>query len=371
MFAVLRVLPFIFLLFGALPALAATQAQIPTKFNIPWGNSASAAYLRAIPQASQIGITNCAASLTDGFPPLTFTPSASGGCPPFGQDFNGILNQITLWARWQAMGGPVFWDSTFSTAIGGYPKAARVMSSTLQGRVWYSTVDNNTTNPDDQTGAAANWVAAPGTYAAGAPIASLTTTIPLNTVSANGLTVGNASSNATNRANADTYWLFVFLWNNCPTCTLFNSGGGGVARGGSANADWAANTAIQTVNMNGGGLIGADSQNGTTTTQLVNVPVTSGSRTVPTSILGENLHALTVGELATHNHAITDPGHTHSYNTPTGSNNYGISTAFAFNGTTGATSGSSFTGITINNNGSNTPHNTVSRSIVTYWVLSL
>jgi len=58
------------------------------------------------PQASQIGITNCAASLTDGFPPLTFVPVAQGGCPPFGSDFNGILRQITQWSQWmQAFSG--------------------------------------------------------------------------------------------------------------------------------------------------------------------------------------------------------------------------------------------------------------------------
>lgn len=360
-------------------AEAASQSQIPAKFGIPWGNSAGSAYTRTIPQASQIGITNCAASLTDGFPPLTFTPAAFGGCPPFGQDMNGILNQITQWDRWQSMGGPVFYDSGFSTNIGGYPKGARLMSSILQGRIWYSTADNNTTNPDDQTGASANWVSAPGTFAAGMPVQSLTTVIPLSMVSSNGLTVGNALSNATNRANADTYWLFSFLWTNCSGCQLFNSGGGGISRGANASADWAANDAIATVNMNGATLMGADSQGGTTTTNLSNVPVTSGSRTVPTSILGENLHVLTVGELATHNHGITDPGHSHSTtyfqggtqpSTPTF---LALSAADALQGRPNATinTTTNVTGITINNNGSNTPHNTVPRSIITYWNLAL
>ncbi|KAA1174648.1 hypothetical protein FP026_29625, partial [Rhizobium tropici] len=71
-------------------------SDIPVKFPIPFAASAGGGYIRAIPQASQIGITNGAASLTDGFPPLTFLPVGAGGTPPWGQDFNGILNEITV-----------------------------------------------------------------------------------------------------------------------------------------------------------------------------------------------------------------------------------------------------------------------------------
>lgn len=123
-------------------------SDIPAKFNIPWGNSAGGSFIRNIPQASQIGIENGAASLTDGFPPLNFDPLSGGGVPPFGQDFNGILRQITQWSRWQAAGGPVIYDSTFQTAVGGYPAGALVQSATTPGIFWYSLVDNNATNPD-------------------------------------------------------------------------------------------------------------------------------------------------------------------------------------------------------------------------------
>lgn len=129
---------------------------IPAKFSIPFANSAGGAYIRVIPTASQIGITNGAASLTDGFPPLTFLAVGAGGVPPFGQDFNGILNQITLWSQFQGAGGVPQFDGTFSTAIGGYPQGA-ILSSTTPGVAWLSTADNNTTNPD--TGGAANWIA--------------------------------------------------------------------------------------------------------------------------------------------------------------------------------------------------------------------
>lgn len=130
------------------------SSDIPSKFLIPFANSAGAGYIRTIPLASQIGVTDGAASLTDGFPPLNFLAVGAGGVPPFGQDFNGLLKQITQWSRWQGAGGLVTWDSALSTAIGGYPKGALVASTTA-GHVWLCTVENNTTNPD---AGGAGWV---------------------------------------------------------------------------------------------------------------------------------------------------------------------------------------------------------------------
>lgn len=132
-------------------------SDIPAKFNIPWASSAGGSYITSpIPEASQIGITNGAASLTDGFPPLNFQPVESGGVPPFGADSNGILKEITLWNQWQQAGGVVPYDGTFQTAIGGYPKGAIVASGTVAGLLWQSTTDDNATDPD--TGGA-GWVA--------------------------------------------------------------------------------------------------------------------------------------------------------------------------------------------------------------------
>jgi hypothetical protein len=133
------------------------SSDIPAKFNIPFANSATVGvYKRAIPQASQIGIEDGAASLTDGFPPLTFTPLGSGGVAPFGEDMNGILYAETGWSRWFQAGGTGVWDSAFSAAIGGYPLGA-VLRSTTAGLFWVSMAENNTVNPD--AGASANWQA--------------------------------------------------------------------------------------------------------------------------------------------------------------------------------------------------------------------
>jgi hypothetical protein len=82
--------------------------------------------------------------LYDGFPPNTFSPTGA----PDGRDFNGILNMMSAWNWWQAAGGPVPWDSSFSTAIGGYPKGAVVASATTFGIFWLNSVENNTSNPD-------------------------------------------------------------------------------------------------------------------------------------------------------------------------------------------------------------------------------
>jgi hypothetical protein len=122
-------------------------SAVPPKFPIPWANSAGGGAIRAIPTASQIGVQPGAASLTDGFPPLNMLPLAAGGIPPFGQDMNGALNQITAWLRWLSAGGAAKYDAVFVTAIGGYPSGAILASNT--GHVLFENfTDNNTADPN-------------------------------------------------------------------------------------------------------------------------------------------------------------------------------------------------------------------------------
>ena len=124
-------------------------ADIPTRFPIPFANAAGGSYIRNIPTVSQIDIVDGAASLTDGFPPLNFLPIASGGVPPFGEDFNGLLKQITQWVRWSNNAGvPATYNSSFSSSIGGYPKGAMLAHAADPTQFWISTVDDNTTDPD-------------------------------------------------------------------------------------------------------------------------------------------------------------------------------------------------------------------------------
>lgn len=123
------------------------STNIPSKIPLPFANSAGSGYKNTIPVASQIGITNGKASFTDGFPPLTFQGISSGGVPPFGADFNGILNEITAIQQWQEAGGFFPYDSAFATTIGGYPKGAILQSANGSG-LWVSISENNVTNPD-------------------------------------------------------------------------------------------------------------------------------------------------------------------------------------------------------------------------------
>lgn len=71
-------------------------------------------------------------------------------------------------------------------------------------------------------------------------------------VRANGRTIGSATSGATERANADTQALFLFLYSEDPNLTV--SGG----RGASAAADWAANKTIALPDWRGRAIAGLD-----------------------------------------------------------------------------------------------------------------
>ena len=128
----------------------------PGKLVLPFANSGNK---NSIPVASQIGITPGAASLADGFPPLTMTPVAAGGVPPSGLDMNGILFELSAVVRWANAGGGYPFDADFATDINvnGYPKGARVMRSDGLG-YWFNTVENNTTDPEAAGAAAAGWV---------------------------------------------------------------------------------------------------------------------------------------------------------------------------------------------------------------------
>lgn len=128
----------------------------PGKLVLPFANAGAK---NTIPTASQIGITAGAASLTDGFPPLTRTPIAAGGVPPSGLDMNGILYELSAILRWANAGGGYAYDSTFAndSNVNGYPKGARIMRSDGLG-YWFNTVENNTTDPEAAGAAAAGWV---------------------------------------------------------------------------------------------------------------------------------------------------------------------------------------------------------------------
>lgn len=129
------------------------DSSVPSKIQIPWANSAGSANIRTVPLASQLGIQPGAASFTDGFVPLNFVPVTAGGVPPFGQDFNGILQIVTQWLQWGNAGGAVRYDAGFVSAVGGYPIGATLMSNSGHA-IFESLIDNNSGDPN---AGAVNW----------------------------------------------------------------------------------------------------------------------------------------------------------------------------------------------------------------------
>jgi hypothetical protein len=360
-------------------------ANPPLKFPKIWGQNAGGPFIRPIPVDSQIGINPGFASLNDGFPPLTMTPIAAGGVPPFGQDMNGILQQITQVQQWQQAGGGWQFDADFAPIIGGYAQGAVLYSKVVLGRQWISTVDNNVTDPDSAS--AANWMPPPGQPPVGTPVPSFSPVVPAGYVAANALRIGNATSGA-NNASASNLLLFRFVWLTFSNaqCPLFNSAGQAIPRGANPDADWNANNSIALPDMRCAGVIGVDGMGNAATGLSNGVPSVIGNATTPGSILGENMHPLNGNEMPSHFHSagISDPTHSHSTNAFTGSlaggpgnsndhpNSLFLASTATINGNATGVRVASNNGLdTTNSAGGSQSHNTVHRSMTVNWNLAL
>lgn len=114
----------------------------PDQIITPWAQDG----LRAdIPENADT--VNGRAGFDRGFPSINMTPKTAGGIPPFGQDFNGILFDVTLALQYLQAGGSFPYDGTWATAVGGYPVGALVSRSDNAG-LWRNTVADNVTDPE-------------------------------------------------------------------------------------------------------------------------------------------------------------------------------------------------------------------------------
>lgn len=143
-------------------------------------DAASQYITNPFPVASQIGITDGAASLHDGFPPLTFLELEAGGVPPAGADFNGILYLLSAWVAYLAAGQRPLYDATLQTDMGGYAQGAVLAQAAAPWATWTSLVAANLTDPD--TGGA-GWISSIPLYASSAPAAGTYTNTAPPTVS--------------------------------------------------------------------------------------------------------------------------------------------------------------------------------------------
>lgn len=180
----------------------------------------------------------------------------------------------------------------------------------------------------------------------------------------NGRTIGNASSGATERANADTQSLFERNWAKYSDSICAVSGG----RGASAAADFAAGKTIALLNMRFLIPVGLDTMGNTAASRATGVPAVSGDAATPASVLGGATTTLIQAELPAFKPGITitDPGHTHSFSTvfgainSTASGSADVGAGVKQGAIITATIGTSTTGISAaltNNLGSGSAHN--------------
>ena len=144
-----------------------------------------------------------------------------------------------------------------------------------------------------------------------------------------GGTIGNGSSGATLRANADTSLLFEQLWTVCNNTVLPIQDSSGVAstRGASAAADYAANKRLPVPDWRGRVPAGVDNMGGTAANRLINV----FDGTITGNFGGTERHTLTIPEMPSHDHTTnqlinaaagsTGPGMVNQAGLPEGSVN--------------------------------------------------
>lgn len=226
-----------------------------------------------------------------------FAAVINGNAPTI-QDMNAVHFVVTYQLAYMQQRGIGEWISTVEYFTGSLVNEGGVLYTSL--------VDSNTNNAvTDPT----KWRA----YSSDAPGVGKDywgVTLPAGYVWASGKTIGNASSNGTERANADTLDLFTVLWNAGTNTSLpiYTSAGVLSTRGASAAVDFAANKAIATPDKRGRASVGKDNLGGTAANRL-----TTGGSGIDGTVIGSGgglqIVTLTQTEMPVHTHV--DVGHNH------------------------------------------------------------
>lgn len=97
------------------------------------------------------GVGSNALSYADGFPVTTATPQSDGGIPPKRTDMNKVLNMLSKNQVFLQNGGAYSFDSSVATAIGGYPKGARLLYKDEKYDYYIESLkDNNSDIPTNE-----------------------------------------------------------------------------------------------------------------------------------------------------------------------------------------------------------------------------
>lgn len=180
-----------------------------------------------------------------------------------------------------------------------------------------------------------------------------------------GKTIGDESSGATSRANADVFNLFEGLWNSIPNDQLSIQTSTGTAgmRGVSALADFNAHMRLPLPDLRGRTLIGMDNVGGTSK----NV-VTNSNADVLGGNGGEENHVLTPAEGDIHTHSASTgsdyPDHAHRMSYYDNGQYPATHSAFDYIGTTsgdyvytGGATARHYHSVSISNNSGGSAHN--------------
>lgn len=202
----------------------------------PFAATATGPYINVIPNADPGGGL---ASYELGFPPVTFLPVPSGGTPPYGADFNGILNALSANDQWSQAGMPFTFVASLSTALSGYSAGALIAKSDYS-LVWMSKAGSNTHNPGTLANVGTYWFPAIGEGTVGlarlAAVSGSANAIVL-TSAINPVPFGGGTA-------IEQVVYFVASANNTAAVTINVDGAGALALHNNAGAALAANDIV-------------------------------------------------------------------------------------------------------------------------------